>query len=229
VPSDPARYPGASCHWPGAARILPAQYSEQTIWSALVEEEDLPGALALLRRVDPSMFADLGSLDRLANLEPMHGAGAGWVMPAFTWGGPGRFNSTTFIAFYAAEKIETAIAETVYHQARALRDENADPIDIQMRALRADIHASDFVDLTGVPDSDPLYHPTDYTASQAFGADARAADRNGILFTSVRRPGYSCMAVFQPSQIRRCEDAGTYVYRWDGKRVTVEQRTRITW
>jgi RES domain-containing protein len=229
VPSDPARYPGTSCHWPDAARILPAQYPEQTIWSALVEEENLPGALALLKRVDPAIYADLGSLDRLADLEPMHGAGSGWVMPAFAWGGPGRFNSTAFSSFYAAEKVETAIAETVYHQARALRDENADPIDIQMRALRADIHASDFVDLTGVPGSDPLYHPTDYTASQAFGADARAANRNGILFTSVRRPGFSCMAVFQPSQIRLCEDAGTYVYHWDGNQVTVEQRTRITW
>ncbi|HET8655990.1 MAG TPA: RES family NAD+ phosphorylase [Longimicrobiaceae bacterium] len=194
-----------------------------------MEEEDLPGALALLKRVDPAMYADLGSLDRLAHLEPMHGAGAGWVMPAYTWGGPGRFNGTTFSAFYAAETIETAIAETVYHQARALRDERADPIDIRMRALRADIHASDFVDLTGVPASDPLYHPTDYTASQAFGAEARAAGRNGILFASVRRPRHPCMAVLQPSQVRRCEDAGTYVYRWDGAQITVEQRTRITW
>lgn len=229
MPSDLARYPNASRHWPTAARILPAQHSEQTVWSALVEEEDLPGALALLRRVDPAMYAGLGSLERMVDLERMHGAGAGWVMPAFTWCGPGRFNSATFSAFYAAEHVETAIAETVHHQARALRDENADTVDIQMRALRADVRATDFLDLTEVPDSDPLHHPTDYTAPQALGADARAADRNGILFTSVRRPGYSCMAVFQPSQIRGCEDAGTYIYRWDGNRITVEQRTRITW
>lgn len=229
MPSDAARYPGVSCHWPDAIRILAAQYPEQTIWSALVEEEDLPGALALLKRVDPAIHADLGPLDRLAELEPMRGAGAGWVMPAFAWGGPGRFNGTTFSAFYAAEKLETAIAETAYHQMRALRDENASPIEIRMRALRADIQASDFVDLTGIPDSDPLYHPTDYAASQAFGAEVRAANRNGIRFTSVRRPGYSCMAVFQPSQVRRCEDAGTYVYQWDGDRITVERRTRILW
>lgn len=194
-----------------------------------MEEEDLPGALALLRRVDPARYAGLGDLGRIRGLDRAQGPGAGWVMPAFTWGGPGRFNGATFSAFYAAEYVETAIAETVYHQARALRDENAGTIEIRMRALRADIHATGFVDLTEVPHSDPLYHPTDYAASQAFGADARAADRNGVLFTSVRRRGYSCMAVFQPSQIRRCEDAGTYVYRWDGTRMTVEQRTMITW
>lgn len=229
MPSDLARYPSASRRWPTAVRILPAQHPEQTVWSALVEEEDLPGALALLRRVDPAMYASLGDLDRISGLERTHGTGAGWAMPAFTWGGPGRFNGSTFSAFYAAEQIETAIAETVYHQARALQDENADTIDIRMRALRAEIHAIDFVDLMGVLASDPLYHPTDYSASQALGADARAADRNGILFTSVRRPGNACVAVFQPSQIRRCEDAGAYIYHWDGTRITVEQRTRITW
>jgi RES domain-containing protein len=229
VPFDLATYPDASQRWSSAARILPGQYPEQTVWSALVEEEDLPGALALLRRVDPAMYADLGDLDRIADLQPMRGTGVGWVMPTFAWGGPGRFNGTTFSAFYAAKQIETAIAETVYHQARALRDESAGPIDIQMRALRADIRATDLVDLTGVPDSDPLYHPTDYTASQAFGAEVRAASRNGILFTSGRRPRYPCMALFQPSQILRWEDARTYVYRWDGSAIRVEERTRITW
>jgi RES domain-containing protein len=229
VAFDPGRYPSASRHWPTAARILPAQSPEQTVWNALVEEEDLPGALALLKRVDPDAYASLGSLDRLVGLETMQGTGAGWVMPAFTWGGPGRFNAPTFGAFYAGERIETALAETVYHQERGLRDEAAQPIDMRMRALRADIHATDLVDLTGLAGSDPLYHPTDYSAPQSFGAAVHAADLSGILFTSVRRPGYGCMAVFQPSQIRSCEDAGSYIYHWDGSTITVEQRTRITW
>jgi RES domain-containing protein len=229
VPSEVAGYPSVSRYWRTAARILPAQFPEQTVWSALVEEEDLPGALALLRRVDPAMYSDLGDVDRISGIERMQGTGAGWVMPAFTWGGPGRFNSATFSAFYAAEHVETAIAETVYHQARALQDENAAPIELQMRALQAEIDATDLVDLTGIAESDPLYHPDDYTASQRFGAEVQEANRGGILYASVRRPRYPCMALFQPSPIRRCDNAGVYIYQWDGKRITVEQRTKITW
>lgn len=229
MPSDLSEYPHASRHWPTAARILPAQYPEETVWRALVAEEDLPGALALLARVDPAMYASMGAPDRLVGLDRMNDEGAGWVAPAFAWGGPGRFNGTAFGAFYAAEQVETAIAETVYHQARALRDEAAAPIDIRMRCLRADIQADELVDLTEVPGSDPLYDSTDYTASQAFGAYARAAERTGILFTSVRRPAFLCMALLQPSPILRCEDAGFYIYHWGGTTISVERRSEVTW
>lgn len=98
-----------------------------------------------------------------------------------------------------------------------------------MRALQADIDATALVDLTGIAQSDPLYHPDDYAVSQRFGENVREANRSGMLFTSVRRPRYPCMALYQPSMIRRCEPVGIYVYRWDGKQITMEQRTKIIW
>lgn len=216
--------------WDGAARVQPWRHAEHHLWTQLVSHDDLPGTLAILQFTEPEMLQGLGSLSRLDGLEWMRGEGAGWVLPAFTWGGPARFNDATFGCFYAAEELETAIAETVYHQERFLRSTREPALELRMRVLRANLNAAYLIHLGEDPHPPALYDGEDYSASQAFGAAARGARERGIAYQSVRRTGGRCVALFYPADVVRCVSTEVLAYLWDGASIhRVERREPIDW
>ena len=65
-----------------------------------------------------------------------------------------------------------------------------------------------------------------YTASQAFAESLRAAGSSGILYASLRRPGGSCLAAFDPDTLGGCRHDTYLGFRWDGRAVArvVEKR-----
>lgn len=105
--------------------------------------------------------------------------------------------------FYAAEKVRTAAAEVGYWRWRFLQDtsglERLQPCPFT--AFRVPIKTS-CVDLRIPPfESDVLkwQHPTDYTATQAFGRIARDSAIGAILYQSVRDPEqHCCIAILTP-------------------------------
>lgn len=230
MPFDLGTYPRTQITWEGAVRIQPWRYPEAEIWAELADEDDLPGLLAILRMTEPELFRGMGAVKRLDGLEWMRGEGAGRVMPALTWGGPGRFNDASFGCFYAAGTLETAVAETVYHQEKFLRSTNEPSVELRMRALRADLRSGVLIELGEAPDPPALYHPDDYGTSQAFGRAVRAAELPGIAFWSVRRTGGRCVALYPPADVERCVSAEALAYLWDGTRIrSVEMRSPLDW
>lgn len=216
--------------WADAVRIQPWRHPEVSIWRALVDEDELPAILGLLSLTDPDIYRALGDLEKVSRLDWMRGEGSEWVMPAFTFGGPGRFNNEFFAAFYAARERETAIAETVYHQEELLRATSEPPMEARMRVLRAEIECPFCLVLGDNPSPPALYHQADYSTSQAFAAASRAAGIRAIRFQSVRRAGGQCAALYQPAEVKRCRAAELLVYLWDGTSITgVEARTPIDW
>src|SRR3546814_15715612 len=131
--------------------------------------------------------------------------GASMVMAAFLHADPagGRFTDHRLGAWYAAGDIATAIEETVYHQERRLRaSAGGFPNRIQMRELIADLEEM-FLDLRGLRSSDAeLYHPHDYSASQAFAAARRRtfASMGEPVFVhdTVRHSGAPTVCVVPP-------------------------------
>lgn len=105
-------------------------------WERLVEVPDVLAAVALLRYTEPDEYQALGRVQRLEGIALNRGEGAGWVIPAYTWSGSGRFNSDAFGCFYTARDLETAVAETVHHQERFLRATDQPPLEMRMRVLR---------------------------------------------------------------------------------------------
>jgi hypothetical protein len=230
VPSDLQAYERTGVTWQDAVRIQPWRYPEITIWSDLVDEDDLPGLLSLLQMTEPEVYRSLGALDRLTALDRTDGEGIGWVMPAFTFGGPGRFNDESFGCFYAARELETAVAETVFHQEQLLRATREPPIEMRMRVLHAALRADPCLQLGESPSPPALYHPTDYSVSQLFGATVRQAALRGIAFHSVRRAGGHCAALFHPADVTRCESVESLAYLWNGSAIeSVEERSPIDW
>ena len=105
--------------------------------------------------------------------------------------------------FYAAGTVRTAAAEVAFWRWRFLQDtaglERLQPCSFT--AFRVPIKTG-CVDLRLPPfdsDASQWQHPTDYSATQAFGRIARASAIGAILYQSVRDPEHHCcIAVLTP-------------------------------
>ena len=82
-----------------------------------------------------------------------------------------RFTDGHFGAYYAAESVDTAIAETRFHRENFLRATSQPAIELEMRCYLADV-ACELHDLRGrrmeMPD---IYDPASYAASQKLGRE----------------------------------------------------------
>lgn len=105
--------------------------------------------------------------------------------------------------FYAAETVRTAAAEAGYWRWRFLCDTSGlDRLHpCTFTAFRATIQTS-CIDLRVPPfdrDAAIWRHPTDYSATQAFGRIARDSEIGAILYQSVRNPEPRfCIAILTP-------------------------------
>jgi hypothetical protein len=150
------------------------------------------------------------------------GPNASVVMAPFTHLAPQgtRFTDGHFGAYYAAESVETAIAETRFHRENFLRATAQPPLELEMRCYVADV-ASELTDLRGLrPKLRDIYDPASYAASQKLGRQLRNAGSNGIAFDSVRRPGGECVAVFRPRLVQNVRQSVHLRYAWDGTSIS---------
>jgi hypothetical protein len=71
-----------------------------------------------------------------------------------------------------------------------------------------------------------IYDLSDYSAGQQLARRLRGVGSAGIAFSSVRRLGGECVAVYRPRVLSECRQAEHLVYYWDGSTITrvVEQR-----
>ncbi len=116
------------------------------------------------------------------------GPGSSFVMAAFTHRPPAgsRFSDGSFGVFYAARERETAIAETVHHRERFLREMAPPPTQLDMRVLRCGVRG-ELHDLRGLVAKWPgVYDPDGYGESQRLGVELRAAGSCGVVFRSGR-------------------------------------------
>jgi RES domain len=150
-------------------------------------------------------------------------SGASIVMAAFLHADQagGRFTDGRLGGWYAAFELETAIAETIHHNARRLRlSVGGFPNRIQIRELIVTIKA-DLVDVRGLQKDRPeLYRDADYSASQAFASEFRwpksPPPENGIVFDSVRRKSGTNVCIFWPSKVPLPVVQGDHFeYQWD--------------
>jgi hypothetical protein len=136
------------------------------------------------------------------------GSGATLVMAAFLHANQqgGRFTDGRLGAWYAAFELETAIAETIYHNTRRLRlSDGGFPNRIEVRQLTADID-TDLVDVQELENERPeLYQDNDYSGSQTFASSLRwpetGTPEDGIVYDSVRHRGGTNICVFWPRKV----------------------------
>jgi hypothetical protein len=143
------------------------------------------------------------------------------VIASFVYSGPSRFTDGSYGVYYAAFEQRTAIAESAYHTARFLAYTNTGPTLVYKRVLSADIKGA-YDDIRTTPPTDPIYDPDPekYAAAQAYASALYAADVvDGIVYTSVRAAGGTCVVAFRPRLISGCTTAAFLAYSYDGARI----------
>ncbi len=214
-PARPVRF--APCYRIVASRMptihLFERVADPADWDALYELESL---------TNPRIRNEVGELHLVPKADRVSGPNASIVMAPFTHLSPQgtRFTDGRFGAYYAAESVDTAIAETRFHRENFLRATAQPPIELEMRCYLADV-ACELHDLRGrrieLPD---IYDPMSYASSQKLGARLRAAGANGVAFDSVRRAGGECVAVFRPRLVQNVRQGVHLRYAWDGQAIS---------
>lgn len=212
--------------WRPCYRIIPSRYPPISLFERVADPADLEAVFAIEAMTNERLRDEVGQISLVPPHERVSGPGTSPIMAAFTHirAEGDRFTNGTFGAFYASLAIETAIAETAWHRARFLARTSEPPQHLDMRVYTACLEA-DLVDIEAdAPAWPDLYHPGDYTASQAFAAQQRAAGHDGIVYASVRHPGGSCAAVFRPRHHERlvlsdCRQERHLAYVWNGRAI----------
>ena len=108
-------------------------------------------------------------------------------------------------AYYAAEAVKTALAETAFYRLLFLAESPGMPLPerpYDFTAFSVDVAADQAIDLTKPPfdtDADVWMHPTAYGPCQELADAARAAEIGLIRYRSVRDPaGGANVAVLSP-------------------------------
>jgi hypothetical protein len=203
----------APCH-----RIVASRMPTIHLFDRVADPADWDALYALESLTNPRIRNEVGELRLVPVADRVSGPNASIVMAPFTHLSPQgtRFTDGHFGAYYAAESLDTAIAETRFHRENFLRATAQAPIELEMRCYLADV-ACELHDLRGRRVELPeVYDPASYLASQKLGRALREAGSNGIAFDSVRRVGGQCVAVFRPRLVQNVRQNVHLRYAWDG-------------
>jgi len=212
--------------WQAAVRIIPSRFPPVELFERVADSADFELLYELVARTNPRLRDEVGEVTLVPPSERVLGPGSSYIMASFTHlqPGGGRFNDATFGAWYGARERATAVAETSWHRARFLAATSEPPCSFDMRVLEARLDGR-LHDLRAEP-LPRIYQQTDSSAGQQLARRLRASGSGGIAFSSVRRNGGECVAVFRPRLLSNCRQAEHLSYRWDGNRIAsvIEQR-----
>lgn len=222
--------PSRNVEGQSAYRLVPSKYPTVSLFDDVADQDEFDSLYAIQALTNPRLRQELGNLNLVpANERPYGIRGCNYAMGPFVHINPAgsRFSRGDFGIFYAAINVQTAIAETRYHQQRYFAGVTGLKYDrLTMRCLKAQFRA-DLVDITGndYRGSD-WYHPQDYSSAQQLGAELKTAKSAGLVYDSVRNPGNDCYGLFSPKLIIDVIQTAHYEYIWDGREIRIALETQ---
>jgi len=201
-------------------RIIPSRIPPIELFETLVAPDELAIAYAIESLTNDRLRAAAGDLYRVPKEDWVTGPNASVVMAAFTHiGRPSRFTDGSFGVYYAALDTDTAIAETVFHAERFLRETAEPPIELERRCYVGKV-LQPLDDLRG-PRFTHLRNPdlATYPTAQAFAAERRSAGSWGLNYPSARHAGGECIAAFRTRAVSLPVQGPHYRYHWNGTRI----------
>jgi RES domain len=208
--------------WLPCHRLIASRFPTVGIYDQIASPDDLDVVFAVEGLTNPRVRQELGQLSLVPAADRITGPGATLIMAAFTHLNPlgSRFSDGSWGVFYAAESLQTAVAEVSHHRQAFLSRTAEDAIDIDLRWIQADLRA-ELHDLRGQGAALPsVYDPNHYGASQKLGLELRSQHSLGVVFDSVRRPAGQCAAVFKPKALSRARATGHISLHWDGHAIS---------
>ena len=213
--------PVTRLEWKPSWRIVPSRFPPIQLFERVTDPADMEAIFAVESLTNPRLRDEIGDLRLVPLEERISGPGTSIIMAAFTHLNPegSRFSDGTFGVFYAANDLDTAIAETRHHRERFMRATDQGRMELDMRVYLVDL-AAWLSDLRGRRAQFPLvYHNDNYAAGQHLAATLRKDGSDGIAFESIRRQGGECIAIFRPLLLSNCRQERHLCYVWDGRQI----------
>jgi RES domain-containing protein len=205
-------------------RLIPTGRLKPAALRPLIDNEEELGRLALLESATSGRVQAQES--GMADLDPRElvfgSPGHTFINAAFTYTRPGgnRFNGDGRGAWYCAFAVETSLEEVAFHLTRELRAVGRFENVTDYAELFADF-IGPFHDLRSVDvATEPCLGPdptTAYPVGQALARRLRQeAESNGVVYSSVRHPGGTCLAAFRPNLVQNLRQGGIWRLAWQG-------------
>ena len=214
--------PVSTVSWLDARRIISSRYPPVDLFEDIADPRDWALIAAAEAKANPRVAESAGRLDLIPSARRVAGVGASYVMASFVhvstdW--TGRFHDGTFGAYYAANRFETAVAETAFHKGVFFRATKEPPGWLaQMRELVGAVD-NDFHDLRRTRKFRDCLDPDSYAASQELARRLRADGANGVVYKSVRDPDGEAVAAFWPDVVGLPMQGRHLAYHFDGARI----------
>jgi len=198
-------------------RLIPSRYSrDETVLSEIAGNDEMLDDIILLDGVtndriqgEQRGLAGIGVHELVYGIPHAHIVNAAFT---HTSAEGGRFNDATRGAWYAADELNTSVAEVAYHKARRLAeivvpelpDQRPDlevtTYDDWLADFRAEFHVlrprESFAEFLR-----PEPVPRCYTKSQELARKLLNDASNGFVYESVRRPRHYCLVCFRPALV----------------------------
>ena len=219
---DAGDVPVRAVAWKPSYRLIASRYPTVGLYDAIADPADLEVVFAIEALTNPRLRNELGALQLVPPAERISGAGSTPIMAAFTHLNPegSRFSDGSFGVYYAANDLDTAVAEVSHHRAVFMARTQEPALDIDLRLITAPLDAR-LHDLRGLRRKAPqLYDPGDYSAGRALGRQLREAGSWGVLYHSVRHRGGLCAGLFRPRALKPAREAAHIALHWDGAHIT---------
>ena len=213
--------PVTGVEWKPCRRIVPSRFPPIHLFERVTDPADLEAIFELESLTNPWLRDEVGDIRLVPESERVTGPGTSVIMAAFTHLNPrgSRFSDGTWGVFYAANDLDTAIAETKHHRERFMRETEQSRMELDMRVYLVDL-VGDLHDLRGRKGTYPLvYRDDSYAVGQNLARRLRDDGSNGIVYDSVRHAGGECAAVFLPRLLSNCRQERHLCYVWDGTRI----------
>lgn len=214
--------------WLKAYRLIPSRFPPINLFEDIADPHDWQAIMSGESKTNPRLSESIGNLDLVPPNRRIGGQGAGYLMAPFVHAStdrPTRFSDGSFGIYYCGDRIEVALAETIYHHENFLRSTaEASGTVSQFRELVGGLDAT-LHDIRDDPRFAATMSPHQYDGARALGAALRAAGADGIVYRSVRYPDGLAAALFWPDVPARPIQGAHYAYHWNGDRI--DHVTRI--
>ena len=212
----------SSVSWRNAHRIIRSRFPPIDLFEDIADPADWDAIVLGEMKTNPRLSESVGALDLVPIARRVAGDGASWVMAPFVHASPdrpSRFSDGSYGVYYAGDRYEVALFETIYHheQFMAATAQSAGWTS-EFRELIGSVD-SHLHDLRDDDSFAPCLDPDDYAAAQTLAAELRAEGSDGIVYRSVRFPEGDCIAAFWPDVVAIPVQGRHLAYHWDGARV----------
>lgn len=214
--------PLSRVRWTRTFRLIRSIYPPVDLFEDIADPADWELIVAAEAKSNPRARDAIGAIHLVPPERRVSGVGASWAMAPFCHVSPdrpSRFADGSYGVYYAGDRFEVALAETMFHFERFMAATGEEPATADYRELIGSIDA-ELHDLRNAVAYAFALDVDDYTEAQALARELRLNHAsNGIVYPSVRYPGGEAIAAFWPDVVGIPVQGRHLCYRWDGNRV----------